>query len=167
MVDGRAGSTDAVSRPSISCRTSHEYTMTPSTDLTTYELTGERVSPKRMRIDTGDAEFVVGHDVNPVEYFLGAVIGCLNSTGTMVAREMDLAIDEMTVAIEGGVDYASYRGDPSDARPGLQTLEVSLSLDTDADDDTVAKWLAAVDARCPVTDNVENETPLELSVESV
>ena len=141
--------------------------MTPSNEPTTYELAGERLSPNRTRIDTGDAEFVVGGDVNPVEYFLGAVLGCLNSTGTMVARDMDLPIDAMELSVAGDVDYASYRGDPSDARPGLQTLEVSLSLDTDADDDTVAKWLAAVDARCPVTDNVENETPLELSVESV
>ena len=141
--------------------------MTRSTDLTTYELTGERVSPKRMRIDTGEAEFVVGHDVNPVEYFLGAVLGCLNSTGTMVARDMDLAIDEMTVEIDGGVDYASYRGESSDSRPGLQGLEVRIRLDTDADEDTVAEWLEAVKARCPVTDNVENETPLELFVESL
>ena len=166
MVDGRAGSTDAVSRPSISCRTSHEYTMTPSTDLTTYELTGERVSPKRMRIDTGDAEFVVGHDVNPVEYFLGAVIGCLNSTGTMVAHDMDLEIDEMRVAVESGVDYASYRGEPSDARPGLQNLEVTIRVESDADDDALEAWLKAVEDRCPVTDNVENETPLEIAVES-
>ncbi|WP_290813626.1 OsmC family protein [Halovivax sp.] len=140
--------------------------MTRSTELTTYELTGERVSPKRMRIDTGDAEFVVGHDVNPVEYFLGAVLGCLNSTGTMVARDMDLAIDEMEVAIEGGVDYASYRGEASEARPGLQGLDVTITVDADADEETLTEWLAAVEARCPVTDNVENETSLELSVES-
>ena len=141
--------------------------MTRSTDLTTYELTGERLSPKRMRIDTGDAEFVVGHDVNPVEYFLGAVIGCLNSTGTMVARDMGIGIDGMTVAVKGDVDYASYRGEPSEARPGLQGLAVTITVDADTDEETVAEWLAAVEARCPVTDNVENETTLELAVESV
>ena len=112
--------------------------MTRTTDLTTYELTGERLSPKRMRIDTGDAEFVVGHDVNPVEYFLGAVIGCVNSTGTMVARDMGIGIDEMTVAVEGDVDYASYRGEPSEARPGLQGLTVTITVDADTDEETVA-----------------------------
>ena len=140
--------------------------MTGSNDTTTYELTAERLSPKRTRIDTGDAEFVVGKDVNPVEYFLGSILGCLNSTGTMVARDMDVDIDEMTMSIEGDVDYASYRGDPSDARSGLQDLEVTISVATDADEETLEEWLAGVKERCPVTDNVENETALGVVLES-
>ncbi|WP_293033718.1 OsmC family protein [Natronococcus sp.] len=140
--------------------------MTPSNEPTTYELAGERLSPNRTRIDTGDAEFVVGGDVNPVEYFLGAVLGCLNSTGTMVARDMDLPIDAMELSVAGDVDYASYRGEPSDARPGLQNLEVTIRVESDADDDALEAWLKAVEDRCPVTDNVENETPLEIAVES-
>ena len=120
-----------------------------------------------MTIDTGDAEFVVGKDVNPVEYFLGAILGCLNSTATMVARDMELRIDDMTVTIAGDVDYASYRGEPSDARPGLQDLEVTIEVDSDADDDELEAWLAAVEDRCPVTDNVANATLLAVDVESV
>lgn len=140
--------------------------MTASDYLTTYELTGERLSPRRMRIDTGDTEFVVGADVNPVEYFLGAILGCLNSTGTVVARDMDLAIEEVTVRIAGDVDYATYRGEASDARPGLQDLDVAISVRTDADADALDEWLAEVEARCPVTDNVANETSLDVAVES-
>ena len=138
-----------------------------SDDLSTYEMTGTRISPKRMEIDTGEAEFVVGKDVNPVEYFLGAILGCLNSTGTMVARDMDIDIEEMTVGISGGVDYSRYRGEESDARPGLQELDVTISIDADADEATLEEWLAAVKDRCPVTDNVENETSLDLAVEAV
>ncbi|WP_049888838.1 OsmC family protein [Natronococcus occultus] len=141
--------------------------MTPSNEPTTYELTGERLSPGRTRIDTGDAEFVVGKDVNPVEYFLGAVLGCLNSTATMVARDMGLSIDEMELRVEGDVDYASYRGEPTDARSGLQELTVTIAVEADADDETLESWLEAVEDRCPVTDNVENETPLEIAVESI
>ncbi len=138
-----------------------------SDDLSTYEMTGTRISPKRMEIDTGDAEFVVGKDVNPVEYFLGAILGCLNSTGTMVARDMEIDIEEMTVEITGGVDYSRYRGEESDARPGLQELDVTITVDADADVATLEEWLVAVKERCPVTDNVENETPLELGIEAV
>lgn len=141
--------------------------MADSDDLSRYELNGERLSPKRMRIDTGDAEFVVGKDVNPVEYFLGAILGCLNSTGTMVARDMDLTIDAMTVRIDGGVNYARYRGEESEDRPGLQDLEVTIEVESDADEEALDSWLEAVKARCPVTDNVENETGLDVAVESV
>jgi uncharacterized OsmC-like protein len=140
--------------------------MTRSNEPTTYELTGERLSPRRTRIDTGDAEFVVGKNVNPVEYFLGAVLGCLNSTATMVARDMDLSIEELELRVEGDVDYASYRGEPSDARSGLQDIEVTIQVESDADDDALESWLEAVEERCPVTDNVENETSLEIAIES-
>ncbi len=140
--------------------------MTRPDTVTTYELMGERLSPKRTRIDTGDAEFVVGKDVNPVEYFLGAVLGCLNSTATMVARDLDLEIDDMEMTVRGDVDYASYRGEPSEARPGLTDLDVTITVDADADDKELETWLAAVEDRCPVTDNVAHATPLNVSVES-
>ncbi len=138
--------------------------MTESTTLTTYELTAERESPRRTRIDTGDAEFVVGHDVNPVEYFLGAVLACLNSTGTMVARDMDVDIEALSMRVDGDVDYASYRGEPTDERPGLHGLDVTLSVEADVDDATLDAWLEAVEDRCPVTDNVGNQTPIDVEL---
>jgi uncharacterized OsmC-like protein len=136
-------------------------------DVTEYRLTGTRLSPKRMSVDSGDGEFVVGRDANPVEYFLGSIVACLNSTGTMVARDMDLDIEGLEATAESDVDYATYRGEESDARPGLQGIEVSLSVDADADRATLEEWRDRVKARCPITDNVENETDLTVSVDGV
>ncbi|WP_411963950.1 OsmC family protein [Haloferax sp. YSMS24] len=135
------------------------------TTLSAYELTGTRISPKRMEIDTGDASFVVGRDVNPVEYFLGSILGCLNSTTTMVARDMDVDIDELEVRVEGGVNYARYRGEESDDRPGLQGVDVTISVQSDADDAELEALLTAVEERCPVTDNVENETEIDVRLD--
>jgi uncharacterized OsmC-like protein len=134
-------------------------------NVTTYELTASRVSPRRTHVDTGDAEFVVGKDVNPVEYFLGSVLACLNSTGTMVARDMDIDIEHLEATIEGDVDYSRYMGKPSENRPGLQGLTVALDVEADADTATMTDWLAAVKDRCPVTDNVENETSLSVRLD--
>ena len=133
-------------------------------DPTHYAMRGSRHSPKRTVVDTGDAEFVVGDDVNPVEYFLGSILGCINSTGTMVARDMDIDIESLEIAIEGDLDYSTYLGEESDERTGLQGLDVSLDVETAGDADLDA-WLSAVKARCPVTDNVESETPLHVSLE--
>jgi uncharacterized OsmC-like protein len=133
-------------------------------ELTHYEVGASRVSPKRTRVDTGDAEFVVGKDVNPVEYFLGSVLACLNSTGTMVAHDMDIDITSLEATIEGDVNYATYRGEDVEDRAGLQGLEVTLAVETAGDADLDA-WLAAVKDRCPVTDNVENETGLDVSLD--
>lgn len=134
-------------------------------DLTTYELTGTRVSPKRTDVDTGEATFEIGRDVNPVEYFLGSVAGCLNSTGTMVARDMEIVIDELEVTVSSDVNYAQYRGEPSEDRAGLQDVEVTLSVESDADEETLRQWVTAIKDRCPVTDNVENETGLDVELD--
>ncbi|MFB6299095.1 MAG: OsmC family protein [Halobacteriales archaeon] len=139
----------------------------PSESLSHYELAGARISPKRMRIDTGDAEFVVGDDVNPVEYLLGSVLACLNSTATMVARDMDIDIESMDATIEADVDYARYRGEETDVRAGLQAIQVRFDVTTDADTATLETWLGAVEDRCPVTDNIVNETPFAVTVEHV
>lgn len=133
-------------------------------ELTHYELTAARTSPKRTTVDTGSAEFVVGKDVNPVEYFLGSIAACINSTGTMVARDMDLAIDDMDITVEGEIDYDRYNGEDTDARAGLQGVRVHAAVEADADEETLEAWLAAVEDRCPITDNVANETDLTVSV---
>ena len=136
-------------------------------ELSWYTLEGTRESPRRMTVDTGEATFEIGRDVNPVEYLLGSVAGCLNSTATMVARDMDVQIEELTVIVEGGVNYDSYMGTETDDRPGLQGLEVTLEIDADASDEELETWLEAVKSRCPVTDNVENETGIDVSLEPV
>jgi len=134
-------------------------------ELSEYELTGTRLSPQRMEVDTGDATFEIGRGVNPVEYFLGSVLGCLNSTGTMVARDMDIDIESLEVTVQGGVNYATYLGKPSEDRPGLQGIEVTMSVEADADEAELEEWLAAIERRCPVTDNVENETGVSVALD--
>lgn len=132
--------------------------------LTEYELVSTRVSPKRTTIDTGDASFEVGKDVNPVEYFLGAIGACINSTGTMVARDMDLDIDHLEITVSGGVNYDRYAGRDFNERAGLQHINVDVSMDADANEAVVQEWLDNMKDRCPVTDNVENETDLSVTI---
>jgi uncharacterized OsmC-like protein len=133
--------------------------------LSTYELTGTRTSPHRMAVDTDDATFEVGRDANPIEYLLGSLLGCVNSTASAVARDMDIEIDELEATVSGGVNYAAYKGEETDDRAGIQGIDVTLSVVADADEARLQEWLAAVERRCPVTDNVANETPIDLDLE--
>lgn len=137
---------------------------TSESKLTEYELVSTRVSPQRTTVDTGDASFEVGKDVNPVEYFLGAIGACINSTATMVARDMDLDIEHLEITVSGGVNYDRYAGRDFDERAGLQRIDVDVSIDADASEAVVQEWLDGVKDRCPVTDNVENETNLSVTV---
>ena len=132
--------------------------------LTHYEVSATRRSPQRTDVTTEDGEFVVGHDINPVEYLLGSLLACINSTATMVARDMEIDIESLEATIEGDVNYATYLGKASEDRPGLQGLDVTLSVETAGDADLDA-WLSAVEERCPVSDNVTNETHVDLTLE--
>ena len=107
---------------------------------------------------------VVGGDVNPVECLLGSVLGCLNSTASMVARDMDIEIESLEATVEGDVNYATYLGKESEDRQGLQGIDVSLSVETAGDADLDA-WLSTVEDRCPVTDNIGNETDVSVTLD--
>jgi len=146
----------AVDRPNMASEDADE--------LSTYTLTGTRLSPKRMRVDTGDAEFVVGKDVSPVEYFLGSLLACLNSTGTMVAMDMDLEIESLTATVEGDIDYGKYRGDRTDGPAGFQDVRLTLDVESDADGARLEEWAEAVERRCPISENVQGETAVSVSV---
>lgn len=130
----------------------------------TYTLTGERISPRRTRIDTGDGEFVIGADASPVEYLLGSLLGCLNATAAKVADEMDLEIDEFAATVDGEIDYAAFLGEDDDTRAGFQDVAVTLEVESDADEATLEEWRVAVERRCPVSDTLSAGTAIDVAV---
>jgi uncharacterized OsmC-like protein len=147
--------------------------MTDSSRLHTFSIDATGDSATKTTVSARDFTFVVdeppalgGDDAgpNPVEYLLGALAGCLNVVGHLVADEMGVALDDLSVHIEGDLDPAAFQGADTDARAGYQEVRVELDLETDADADTLDEWLAAVEARCPVSDNLGAPTPLSLSL---
>ncbi|ELZ93051.1 OsmC family protein [Haloferax sulfurifontis] len=138
----------------------------------TFAVAAEAASPTETRVSVRDFEFVVDEPEslgganagpNPVEYVLGALAGCLNVTAHVVAREMDLDVRDLEIAIEGDLDPAKFMGKRDDARAGYEEIRVAVTADVDADAETIGAWLSAVEARCPVSDNLSTATPLALS----
>jgi uncharacterized OsmC-like protein len=101
---------------------------------------------------------------NPVEYVLAALAGCLNVVGHMVAKEMNFEIKALSFDIEGELDPAGFMGKAKDVRPGYQSITVKANVDTEADDATLEKWLEIIESRCPVSDNLQNPTPVKLEI---
>lgn len=147
--------------------------MTRRNRLHTFSIDATGDSATRTTVSARDFSFVVdeppalgGEDAgpNPVEYLLGALAGCLTVVGHLVADEMGITLENLSFHIEGDLDPAAFQGADTDARAGYQEVRVELSLDSDADADSLEQWLAAVEARCPVSDNLGAATPLSLSV---
>ncbi len=104
------------------------------------------------------------HGPNPVEYVLGALAGCLNVVGHVVAKEMNMPLNGLTIDLEGDLDPAKFMGKPTQERAGYQEVRVKISADTIADDETLAKWLDAIETRCPVSDNLQHTTPVKITL---
>lgn len=104
------------------------------------------------------------HGANPVEFLLAALAGCLNVVGHMVAKEMGFTINSLSFELEGELNPAGFMGKAKDVRPGYQEIAVKVNADTDADEETLNKWLEVIESRCPVSDNISNTTSVKIQL---
>jgi len=101
---------------------------------------------------------------NPVEYTLASLAGCLNVVAHLIAKEQHIEIKSLKIDIEGELNPGRLlQGDASE-RAGFTNIRVKLDVDSDADEAALKKWLETVEDRCPVTDNLANQTTVEITV---
>jgi uncharacterized OsmC-like protein len=99
---------------------------------------------------------------NPVEYVLAAFAGCLNVMGNLIAGEMGFELRGLDIRIHGQLNPDKLFGKSDAERAGYKSIVVELIPDCDADAATLEAWLQAVEARCPVSDNIQHGTPVEV-----
>ena len=116
----------------------------------------------KMTIDEPETLGGTNGGANPVEYILAALSGCLNVVGHLIASEMGFKLNGLELFLEGDLDPAKFTGKSMDGRAGYSEIRVTLKPDTDADKETLDKWIKAVESRCPVSDNISNPTPLHI-----
>lgn len=103
-----------------------------------------------------------GEGPNPVEYLLASLAGCLNIVGSLVANEMDFHLNDLKFKITGKLDPAKFQGKSDANRAGYQEIEVKVKAEADVDQKTLNEWLSKVESRCPVSDNLTNQTPVKI-----
>ena len=106
-------------------------------------------------------------DANPVEYILAGLAGCINVIGHIVAKELGFEIKKLNIEVSGELNPNKFLGVSDNERAGFKSIGLNLVPETEADISTLSKWLSIVEERCPVKDNLNNETPVRLSVEKV
>lgn len=150
------------------------FAMSESETIIPVEVEAERESPTKSTIQARDFELVVDEPEdmggandgpNPLEYLLAGQAGCLNVTASQVANDMGIELETLEIAIEGDFDLDAFRTERPDERTGVRDVEVTLRAETDADDEMLREWGERVEERCPVSDNIKNETGISLSVE--
>ncbi|ACL69237.1 OsmC family protein [Halothermothrix orenii] len=138
-----------------------------------FSVTSKSENPTKTVVEARDFKIVIDEPENlggtndgpnPVEYVLAALSGCLNVVGHLVAKEMGFELKGIEFELEGDLDPAKFSGQDTDTRAGYQEIRVNIKPDTNADEDTLSKWLEAVETRCPVSDNLANATPVKISL---
>jgi uncharacterized OsmC-like protein len=104
-------------------------------------------------------------DANPVEYILAGFAGCANVIGHVVAKELGFTIKNLKIEVSGELNPERFLGLSNDQRAGFKSISLNLVPETDASIERLTKWLQIVEERCPVKDNLQNNTPVTIAVE--
>lgn len=103
---------------------------------------------------------------NPVEYILAAFCGCINVMAHVIAKEINIELRSVKIKMAGELNPNRLFGTSYDDRAGYKGIQVVIEPDCDATEEELAKWLEAIEDRCPVSDNLRNITPVELKLKS-
>ncbi len=138
-----------------------------------FRIKAQSASPARTIVKARNFEIIVDEPEdlggsntapNPVEYVLAAFAGCLNVMGHLIAGEMGFELRSLKIDIAGNLNPAKLFGQSQEERAGYKSIVVKMTPDCDADDTTLEKWLHSVEQRCPVSDNIQNITPVKVEL---
>jgi putative redox protein len=101
----------------------------------------------------------------PLQYQLGAIAGCVGTVGRIVANQRKLPFRGMTIQIEGDIDTDFLLGKTKEGRAGFTVIRVKVNVDADMSREEKESFVREVDARCAVSENTLNATPMEIAVE--
>ena len=116
-----------------------------------------------MVLDEPDSFGGTDEGPTPFEFLFGALAGCLNIVGHMVAKEMGFELRAVKFELAGDFDPGRFQGQDTTARAGYEEIRVIVTPDADADANTIEQWLRQVEERCPVSDNLRTATPLKIT----
>ena len=134
-----------------------------------FRATGEGVGSVATDVRTRQHTFVVdepaslgGDDsaTNPVEYALGAFIGCQVVTYRFWAARLGIRLEGVTVEAMGDLDVRGFFGLDDGVRAGFTQVRLDVHLTGPETAERYAELQRAVDAHCPVLDLFANPTPV-------
>ena len=103
-----------------------------------------------------------GADLGPAppELILAAYAGCVGSLGRIIAMQDKIKLHGMTFEVEADYDPDYLLGRETTARAGFQEMRLKVKIDADLDDAGKQAFLDKIEDRCPVGDNLINDTKL-------
>ncbi len=104
---------------------------------------------------------------SPLDFILAAHAGCLNYMTFFIAKELGIPVSGTEITVKGTLDPAKFAGTDRTVRAGYQSLEVTINVKSPATAEQIAKLKSEVEARCPVSDNLANATPVHITMKAL
>lgn len=104
---------------------------------------------------------------SPLDFILAAHAGCLNYMTFFIARELGIPVSGTEITVQGSLDPAKFAGTDRTVRAGYQSLEVTIHIKSPATSEQIARLKSEVEARCPVSDNLAQATPVHLTMKAL
>jgi len=100
----------------------------------------------------------------PLELMLASLSGCIGTIGRIVAMQKRIELRGMDIKVEGSLDVDGLLGKPIDGRVGFEGFTITVDVDADMTDEEKEAFIHEVDARCPVSENLLNATPINVKL---
>ena len=101
---------------------------------------------------------------NPVEYVLAALGSCQEITYRLYADALGIPLNGVSVRLTGVIDLRGFFNVDQSVRPGYQSIEAEVLLESPASEQELLRLKEIVDRHCPVLDILSNPTPVRLSL---
>ncbi len=90
----------------------------------------------------------------PLDMVLSALGGCFGTIARFLAHQRRIELRGMRFEIEADYDPDGLLGRNPDVRPGFQRICLRAELDADLSTEEKREFLAEVERRCPLADNL-------------
>ena len=101
---------------------------------------------------------------NPLQYMLSAFAGCVTIVGRNVAKKMGIALEEVSIKVEGDIDTRGFTGEDPSVPKGYQEMRLVVSAKADCPPETLKQWLKTTEEMCPVGNTYKDGAKIQVQL---
>ncbi len=103
-----------------------------------------------------------GAGPSPLEYLMVSVAGCIGTIGRIIAMQKRIELRGLSVSVEGDLNVDGLLGKKTDDPVGFKEIRISVDIDADLTAGEKEAFAHEIDARCPVSYSLLNETSVKI-----
>lgn len=101
----------------------------------------------------------------PLEFTCLSLAACVITIGQIIARQKRIKLRNIETQVEAQIDADVFMGKSQDNRAGFLEVKVLTKIDADLTLEEKKALLEEIDSRCPVSENLQNVTPVILELQ--